>query len=57
MQHNVDFHAVLGPGGGAGVLTADGGETRRAEFKLTTPGLYIYHCAVAPVGYHIGALS
>lgn len=52
MLHNIDFHAVTGPGGGAGLLTADSDKCKRAEFKLLVPGLYIYHCAVGPVGVH-----
>jgi nitrite reductase (NO-forming) len=54
MLHNLDFHAVTGPGGGAHVTTADSGGFKRAIFKLLKPGLFIYHCAVAPVGEHIG---
>jgi copper-containing nitrite reductase len=53
MQHNIDFHAVVGPGGGAPVLTADFNQRVSASFRLTTPGIFIYHCAVDPVGYHI----
>jgi FtsP/CotA-like multicopper oxidase with cupredoxin domain len=51
--HNVDFHAVLGPGGGAPALYAETGETRAALFKLTYPGAFIYHCAAAPLPAHI----
>lgn len=53
MQHNIDFHAVTGPGGGAPLLTASNGQTKRAQFKLLHPGLFIYHCAVAPIPMHI----
>ena len=53
MPHNVDFHAVTGPGGGAPVTTAVQGEERIAWFKLLHPGLYIYHCAAPPVMDHI----
>ncbi|MDP2653168.1 MAG: multicopper oxidase domain-containing protein [Candidatus Omnitrophota bacterium] len=53
MPHNVDFHAVTGPGGGAPVTTVVKGEKRVAWFKLLTPGLYIYHCAAPPVMDHI----
>jgi len=51
--HNVDFHAVTGPGGGAEVTTAAPGEERRFRFKALNPGLYVYHCAVPPVALHI----
>jgi len=53
LMHNVDIHAVIGPGGGAPVLSANSSETRTAEFKLLYPGLYLYHCAVDPVPVHI----
>lgn len=54
MQHNLDFHAVTGPGGGAPLTTSDLNETRYSHYKLLSPGLFIYHCAVDPVGMHIG---
>ena len=53
MPHNVDFHAVTGPGGGAPVLSVVKGEERVAWFKLLHPGLFIYHCASPPVMDHI----
>jgi len=53
MQHNIDLHAVTGPGGGATLSTCDTGETRFVHLKLLRPGLYMYHCAVSPVSYHI----
>ena len=53
MPHNVDFHAVTGPGGGALVTTVTPGEKRVAYFKLLHPGLFIYHCAAPPVMDHI----
>jgi len=53
MAHNIDLHAVSGPGGGAKAsLTAPGNETV-FEFRAINPGLYVYHCATAPVGIHI----
>jgi nitrite reductase (NO-forming) len=51
--HNIDLHAVNGPGGGAGVTTVNPGERASFEFKALAPGLYVYHCAVAPVAAHI----
>lgn len=51
--HNVDCHAFLGPGGGAALTTAEEGDTKTGRFRLLTPGLYIYHCAAAPVPVHI----
>ena len=53
MPHNVDFHAVTGPGGGAKVTTVVQGEERVAWFQLRHPGLFIYHCAAPPVMDHI----
>jgi nitrite reductase (NO-forming) len=53
MMHNVDFHAVTGPGGGAKATDADPGETRSFEFKALNPGLYVYHCAVPVAAQHI----
>ncbi len=53
MPHNIDLHAVTGPGGGAKAsLTMPGNETV-FEFTALNPGLYVYHCATAPVGIHI----
>jgi copper-containing nitrite reductase len=53
MPHNIDFHAVDGPGGGAPYLLADQGKTKSAHFHLSHPGIYIYHCAAAPIPMHI----
>ncbi|KAB8222482.1 Cupredoxin [Aspergillus novoparasiticus] len=53
MPHNIDCHAFLGPGGGSALTTVNEGETKTARFRLQNPGLYIYHCAVGPVGVHI----
>ncbi|MBC8283955.1 MAG: nitrite reductase, copper-containing [Nitrospinae bacterium] len=43
--HNIDLHAVNGPGGGAGVTLVAPGEKKVFQFKTLHPGLYIYHCA------------
>ena len=43
--HNVDLHAVNGPGGGASVTNVAPGEEKTFSFKALNPGLYIYHCA------------
>lgn len=46
MAHSVDFHAVTGPGGGAGMSqTAPGDETMFSAMALKR-GLYVYHGAV-----------
>jgi len=53
MPHNIDLHAVTGPGGGAkSSLTVPGGESV-FTFAALNPGLYVYHCATAPVPMHI----
>ncbi|MCY3729194.1 MAG: copper-containing nitrite reductase [Nitrospira sp.] len=46
-SHNIDFHAVNGPGGGAAMLNTEPGETTGLSFKAINPGLYVYHCATA----------
>ena len=52
MPHNIDLHAVTGPGGGAtSTFTAPGHETV-FTFKALNAGLFVYHCATAPVGMH-----
>ncbi|MBB3274373.1 MULTISPECIES: copper-containing nitrite reductase [Pseudoxanthomonas] len=53
MPHNIDLHAVTGTGGGAeATFTLPGHETQ-FTFKALNPGLYVYHCAMPPVGMHI----
>ncbi|KAI1702520.1 multicopper oxidase domain-containing protein [Ditylenchus destructor] len=53
LAHNIDFHAVTGPGGGAPLLFAEQDETKHGYFRLLYPGLYLYHCAAAPIPQHI----
>lgn len=55
MMHNVDFHAAIGPGGGAGATSANPGEEKSFTFKALKPGLFVYHCAVPPVAMHISS--
>jgi nitrite reductase (NO-forming) len=53
VPHNIDLHAVTGPGGGAkNSLTMPGGESV-FTFAALNPGLYVYHCATSPVPMHI----
>src|SRR5262245_52718155 len=50
--HNIDMHAVTGPGGGIeGTLLP--GEHATFRFRALNPGLYVYHCAAPPVPVHI----
>jgi nitrite reductase (NO-forming) len=53
MAHSVDFHAVTGPGGGAGVSQTAPGEETVFNAKALKPGLYVYHCATPMVAQHI----
>jgi len=53
MPHNIDLHAVTGPGGGAASSFTAPGHESVFSFKALNPGLFVYHCATAPVGMHI----
>jgi len=54
MPHNIDLHAVTGPGGGAASSLSAPGHSSLFSFKALNPGLYVYHCATAPVAMHVG---
>lgn len=51
-DHNIDLHAVTGPGGGASLTHVAPGETKTFKWKALNPGLYIYHCAMPNVSTH-----
>lgn len=53
MPHNIDLHAVTGPGGGAASSFTAPGHASQFSFKALNVGLYVYHCATAPVGMHV----
>ena len=53
MQHSIDLHAVNGPGGGSGATAVSPGQEAKLTFKALNPGLYVYHCATAPIPTHI----
>lgn len=53
VSHNIDLHAVNGPGGGAAVTNVAPGESKTVTFKALNPGLYAYHCAFAPPMHHV----
>lgn len=53
VPHNIDLHAVTGPGGGAAASLAIPGGHATFTFRALNPGLYVYHCAVSPVPMHI----
>ena len=54
LPHNIDLHAVTGPGGGAASTFTAPGHSSQFTFKALNAGLYVYHCATAPVPMHIG---
>jgi nitrite reductase (NO-forming) len=54
MPHSIDLHAVSGPGGGAASSFTAPGHSSQFSFKALHSGLFVYHCATAPVGMHIG---
>ncbi|WP_235499522.1 copper-containing nitrite reductase, partial [Frateuria sp. Soil773] len=53
MPHDIDLHAVSGPGGGAASSFTAPGHESQFSFKALNPGLFVYHCATAPAGMHI----
>jgi nitrite reductase (NO-forming) len=53
MPHNIDLHGVTGPGGGAASSFTAPGHQTQFTFKALNQGLYVYHCATAPVGMHV----
>jgi nitrite reductase (NO-forming) len=55
MPHNIDLHAVYGPGGGAEASTVAPGETAQFEFQAQYPGVFVYHCAVPNLDQHISS--
>ncbi len=52
-DHNIDIHAVNGPGGGAAVNTVKPGKESVFTFKAKSAGLFIYHCAAGQIVDHI----
>jgi nitrite reductase (NO-forming) len=53
VPHNIDLHAVTGPGGGAASSFTAPGHSSQFTFTALNSGLYVYHCATAPVPMHI----
>ena len=53
MPHNIDLHAVTGPGGGAASSFTAPGHSSQFTFTALHAGLFIYHCATAPVPMHV----
>lgn len=53
LSHNIDLHAVNGPGGGAVHTATAPGESSTFTFKTLAPGVFVYHCATPSVAQHI----
>jgi len=53
MPHNIDLHAVTGPGGGAAASMTIPGHESVFTFTALNPGLFIYHCATSPMPMHL----
>ena len=53
MPHNIDLHGVTGPGGGAASSFTAPGHQTQFTFRALNQGVYVYHCATAPVGMHV----
>jgi nitrite reductase (NO-forming) len=53
MPHNIDLHGVTGPGGGAASSFTAPSHESQFTFKALNEGIYVYHCATAPVGMHV----
>jgi nitrite reductase (NO-forming) len=53
VPHNIDLHAVTGPGGGAEATVAAPGHESVFRFTALNAGLYVYHCAFAPASLHV----
>jgi copper-containing nitrite reductase len=52
-NHNIDFHFVSGPGGGASSLNVGPGQTAVLEARAMMPGFYMFHCASPDIPMHI----
>ena len=52
-NHNIDFHFVTGPGGGASALNVAPGETAVLEVRAMAAGFYMFHCASPDIPTHI----
>jgi nitrite reductase (NO-forming) len=52
-SHNIDLHAVTGPGGGGAATIVAPGESKTITFKALNPGLFVYHCAYPNAALHM----
>lgn len=55
LPHNVDSHAIYGPGGGAEDTMVAPGESATITFTAEYVGAFIYHCAVPNMTQHISS--
>jgi nitrite reductase (NO-forming) len=53
MAHNIDLHALQAAPNITGVTVLPK-QTKTIQFDVTTPGVYMYHCAMEPMILHIG---
>ena len=44
---------MTGPGGGAASSLTAPGHSSVFSFKALNPGIFVYHCATAPVAMHV----
>lgn len=47
LPHNIDLHAVTGPGGGAASTFTAPGHKSQFTFRALNAGIYVYHCDCA----------
>lgn len=45
MMHNLDFHAATGAMGGGDLTEVAPGQEATIRFRVTKPGVFVYHCA------------
>jgi len=53
MVHSIDFHAAIGPGGGAALSQVLPAQEKTFTFQAITPGLFVYHCGTPMIADHI----
>src|ERR1035437_10558678 len=44
MVHSLDFHAAIGPGGGAGLRQGPPGQSKTLNFQVNNPGAFRFPC-------------
>lgn len=51
--HNIDFHAATGELGGGAVSIVGPGIQTTFRFQTVKEGVFLYHCAIAPIAFHV----